>query len=410
MSYESRRRERKRKRQRRKKILFTIEILVLVLLSLVLVAAIWATHKFSLINHEELDQDKLKTADEVNANSNDSGNDGQGQTDSNLSGVELIALVGIDSRDEMEGENSDTMIIACIDHTNKTIRLASLYRDTYLNIGEDYDGTPDCYTKANAAYNYGGATQFLSMLNLNFDLNITEYMTVNFKALSDVVQALGGLDIDMTREEVIHLNNYNVETSAACGLEYEELSYPSAEEFDGAMTLTFHLNGSQAVSYARIRKTAGNDFRRTSRQRLVLEKIMEKAKTADLGTLNSIMDQVFPQITTNLDNSRLISMIQPVLGYTFAGQTGFPFTHLEDTGELTGEDCVLPVTLEYNAILLHQFLFPDTEYSPSETVQSYSATITAICGYGEDSIELAQSNEDNAEIPIWDPTAEAQGE
>ena len=408
MSYESRRRERRRKRQRRKRVLFAIEIIVLVLLSLVLVVSIWATHKFSLINHQDLDQDKLKTADQVNGDSSGDGSDNQTETDSDLSGVELIALVGIDTRDELEGENSDTMIIACIDHTNKTIRLASLYRDTYLNIGENYDGTPDCYTKANAAYNYGGATQFLSMLNLNFDLNITEYMTVNFKALSDVVEALGGLDIDMTREEVIHLNNYNVETSQACGLEYEELTYPSEEEFDGAMTLTFHLNGSQAVSYARIRKTAGNDFRRTSRQRLVLEKILEKAKTADLATLNSIMDQVFPQVTTNMDNSRLVSMIQPVLGYTFADQTGFPSTHLEDDGSLTGEDCVLPVTLEYNAIQLHQFLFPDTEYTPSETVQSYSATITAICGYGEESIELAQSNEDGAEIPVWDPTAEEQ--
>ena len=258
---------RRKKKIRRKRILFAVEIIVLLLLSLVLVVAVWAAHKFSLINHQELDEDRLLTSDKVNSGSVAAGDADGGQQNpvSSLTGVDVIALVGLDTRDELEGQNSDTMIIACINHNDKTIKLASLYRDTYLNVGDSYYGEPDYYTKANAAYNFGGPEQMLSMINLNFDLNITEFMTVEFKALADTIELLGGLDIDMTREEVIHLNNYNVETSSACEMEYAELELPSADEFDGAMTRTFHLNGSQAVSYARIRKTAGNDFRRTAR-------------------------------------------------------------------------------------------------------------------------------------------------
>lgn len=394
---------RRKKKIRRKRILFAVEIIVLLLLSLVLVVAVWAARKFSLINHQELDEDRLLTSDKVNSGSVAAGDaDGDQQNPvSSLTGVDVIALVGLDTRDELEGQNSDTMIIACINHNDKTIKLASLYRDTYLNVGDSYYGEPDYYTKANAAYNFGGPEQMLSMINLNFDLNITEFMTVEFKALADTIELLGGLDIDMTREEVIHLNNYNVETSSACEMEYAELELPSADEFDGAMTRTFHLNGSQAVSYARIRKTAGNDFRRTARQRLVLEKIMEKAKSADLGTLDAVLNTVLHQITTNMDNNKIVSMIQPLLSYTITDQTGFPFAHMEDDGSLTGEDCVLPVTLEYNAIHLHQFFFPDAAYTPSATVLEYSEQIIAECGYGEESVEMALGIDDGGEIPQW---------
>ena len=405
----------KKKKRRRRKILFVVEIIVLLLLSMVLFVTVWAAHKFSLVNHQELDQDRLFTADEVNAGQVATGDRAEDATQtaesvSTLTGVDMIALVGLDSRDEMSGKNSDTMIIACINHNEKTIKLVSVYRDTYLNVGNDYYGEPNYYTKANAAYNYGGPEQFLSMLNLNLDLNITQYATVNFSALATTIELLGGLDIEMTREELIHMNNYNVETSEACGVEYQAIEVPSAEEFDGAMTRTFHLNGTQAVSYARIRYTAGYDFRRASRQRLVLTKLMEKAKTMDLGTLDAVLNSVLPLVTTNLDNMKILSMIQPLMSYTMSqeDQTGFPFAHLQENSYLTGTDCVLPVTLAYNVTRLHQFLFPDTEYSPSATVQEYSDHITSVCGYDDSYIETALSVNDGATIPGWSQEQEAQ--
>lgn len=163
------------------------------------------------------------------------------------------------------------------------------------------------------------------------------------------------------------------------------------------------MNGSQAVSYARIRYTAGNDFRRASRQRLVLSKIMEKAKTVDLGTLDAVMNAVLPLVTTNLDNSKIVSMIQPLLTYSMPeeNQDGFPFAHMPDDGSITGSDCVIPVTLEYNVTRLHQFLFPNEEYSPSSVVQEYSYQIVIDSGYGEEDIDTALGMDDGAEIPKW---------
>ncbi len=398
----SNRNKRKRYSRKRRKRIFAIEIIVLVCLSVVLFGAIWFTHKMSLINHTELDTSRLYTSDQVNNNTETASGDVSETTQTqDLTGIDVIALVGLDTRpDEEDVNNSDTMIICVINHNKKEIRLCSLYRDTYLNVINDYYGNPDYYTKANAAYNYGGAEQFLSMLNLNLDLNITEYMTVDFKALAEVVDLLGGLDIDMTKEEVGHVNNYNVETSAACGVEYEALEYPDDPNFDGAITETFHCNGTQAVSYARIRYTSGNDFRRASRQREVLTLIKQKAQAADIGTIDSVLNAVLPDITTNIDNMKLISVITSAVTYGMGTDTqaGFPFVHVEDDGSRTGDDVVLPVTLAYNVQRLHEFLFPDEEYSPSETVLSYSQHISDVCGYTSDDIEWASQIEDGAAL------------
>ena len=380
---------RKARKRKRRKVLFAVEMVILALLTLVLLASIWVTHKFSLLNHQDLDDEKVVTAQEANKDSEEGA-----PQDTGLSGVDLFALVGLDTRGDYTGQNSDTMIIACVNHNDKTIKLVSLYRDTYLNIS--YPDEEPYYTKANAAYAKGGPEQMLTMLNTNLDLNITKYVTVDFEAVQEVVDALGGLDVDMTREEAIHLNNYNVETSEACHEDYEELELPPKDEFDGAITRTFHLNGSQTVSYARIRKTAGNDFRRTARQRYVLELIFAKAKTVDLGTLDSAMNAAFDDVTTNLSNTEILSMIQPLLTYTITSEEGFPFHQYsgENVEDVTGLDCVLPVTLEYNVKELHELLFPGEAYTPSQTVVERSDEVIYTTGYGESDIPEVQSDVD----------------
>lgn len=439
-----------RRNRNRRKGLLVAEIVILVILTAALIGAVWVTHKLSLVNYDSsFDRTKVQTATEANKNRSESKtkttpeptktpqNDSDQQTgndtmlphesaettqeetetavpESNLSGIDVVALVGLDTRpleeDEDTGDNSDTMIICVINHNTKSIKLASIYRDTLLNIGEDWDGTPDTYTKANAAYNIGGPEQFLSMVNLNLDLDITEYVTVEFKALATAIEMLGGIDVDLTYQEIVHLNNYNIETSAACDMEYVEIELPPLEELNGVMTRTYHLNGSQAVSYARIRYTDGFDFRRASRQRLVLTLLKEKAKNADLATINSLLNAVLPMVTTNLDSSKIFSMAWPVLFYDMSSddQSGFPFVHLEDDGVITGADCIIPVTLEYNVTKLHELLFPGQTYYPSEIVQEYSAYITEMTGYGEETIEPASEIPDDAEIPIYMPDAVQQ--
>ncbi len=411
----SRRRQQIKKRRR----VLIAEIVTICVLSVVLFGAIWFARKMSLVNHVELDDTKVHTSTEFNNKQNTqtaqatdgtqqqtpAASDQQAQQQTaNLTGVDVIALVGLDSRpDEAEVKNSDTMIICVLDHNAKTIKLCSVMRDTYLNIIEDYYGNPDYYAKANAAYNYGGPEQFLSMLNLNLDLDITEFITVDFTALAKVVDLLGGLDINMTKQELIHVNNYNVETSEICGVEYEEIPVPDDPDFDGYIARTFHVNGSQAVSYARIRYTEGYDFKRASRQREVLSLIKQKAATMDLGTLDSILNEVLPMVTTNIDNMKLITTATSILTYqmTEEDQAGFPFVHYEDDGSLTGTDCVIPVTLAYNVQLLHEFLFPDQEYVPKETMLEYSYQISMQTGLTEEDIDYCAQQGDLADVPKY---------
>lgn len=377
------------KRRRRRRVLFGIELTVLLVLGFVLFGYAYVNSKLGKIQTNDLDFSKIGVNHAVLE-----------AQEKKESGTQLIALVGMDSRDNSleGGDNSDTMIIACIDHDNQQIRLVSLYRDTWLNVFTK-DGKSK-YAKCNSAYAIGGPEQMLTMMNKNLDLNITEFATVNFKALSEAIDLLGGLDIDLTREELTHLNNYNKETAKVAGVEYEEIEMPPKSEFDGAITQTFHLNGTQSVSYARIRYTAGNDFRRAARQRHVIQKMMEKAKSADLSTLNNIMDTVFPMIKTSLKKDEIIKMGLNLLQYEMGEQAGFPFDHLEGenvTKAMDGNDCVVAVTLETNVVKLHNFLFPnETDYTPSAEVVEYSNHIIDRSGYGEEDIP---SQSESGELP-----------
>lgn len=421
------------RRRKKRRGLLLAELVILAVLTVALFGAVWINHKLSLVNYDkDFDPTKVKTATDVNkktgeeevvpAETEQASAAQAGQpvqtpaatpapadssqntepVDYGLEGVEMIALVGLDTRitEEYDGENSDTMMICCINHNTRTIKLISLYRDTFLNVGEDYYGSPDYYTKANEAYNLGGAAQFLSMLNLNLDLNITEYVSVEFKALATAIEMLGGIDVDLSYLEILHLNNYNIETSEACGMEYIPVELPPTDETDPT-TFTYHLNGSQAVSYARIRYTDGFDFRRTSRQRVVLTKLKEKAKSADMISLNNMLNAVLPLVTTNMDSAKILSMAVPILSYSMTpeDQSGFPFVHLEDDASITGIDCVLPITLEYNVTRLHEFLLPGVEYYPSSTVLGYSDYIISMTGYDESFIEPASQLDDDGALP-----------
>lgn len=376
-------------------------ILFLVILFTAAFLGIMLYTKLNLINHVDLDSGKLKVSDIFKTDKTPENNDpkteigeGEGNTeedDNPYTGFEIVALVGLDTRDSSELANSDTMIFACINHDERNIRLFSLYRDTLLNIGGN------TYRKANAAYCSGGPEKFLSMVNMNLDLNINKFVTTNFNALARTIDIIGGLDIDMTREELIHMNNYNVETSRVCGVEYQAVEVPDDVSFDGARTRTFHLTGTQTVSYARIRYTEGWDYKRTERQRTVLIKIRDKVLTAGVPTLIKICDAVFPQITTNLSTEEILRMARYCMSYDIIGSTGFPF---DKAGlDVDGMDAVVPTTLESNVIQLHQYIYPDVAYSPSAEVKAYSRTIEAKAN-GSDVSEVIP-----AETPT--PTPEA---
>ena len=346
LALEEKRRAKKKKRRRR------IGILVaeVIILSVLCVFA-YATVKMDKLDFNFLDEDKLEVYKDTGPYTN-------------------IALFGLDAREGESiesGVRSDSMMIASINNETNEVKVVSIFRDTLL---KQQDGTFD---KANAAYSYGGPQEAIALLNRNLDLDIKNYMNVDFKALSDVIDALGGMELELTAEEVVHMNNYCVETSEVTGKDYERIE----PEVAG----TYHLNGVQATSYARIRATAGGDYKRAERQRLVIEKIVEKAQKANLKTLDKIIDVVFPQVSTSFSSKDLIGIAANALSYQLGETQGFPYS-IADTDVVDGYEgsYVVPSDFDGDVKKLHEFLFNEKDYQVSDTVKEISHEIDVMSG------------------------------
>lgn len=322
--------------------------------------------KMTKIETTELDTDKLNIAE---------------TSEEQETGYLNVALFGLDSRegDLGKGNRSDTMMIASLNKATGEVKLVSVYRDTLLKLD---DGS---YNKANAAYAFGGPEGAISMINRSMDMDISKYVAVNFNALVDVIDALGGLDITLTDAEVVHMNNYCVETSKVTGADYTKIE----PEVAG----TYHLNGVQAVSYSRIRYTGGGDFERTSRQRHVLELIAEKAQSASFSTLNKIIDKVFPQVSTNFTIAEMIAYAKDIAKYKLGDSMGFPDNNSFDMLDVVGS-VVIPETLTSNVEDVHKFLFGDDGYTISSNITDIEAGIREKCTHKATSDSEIESDDD----------------
>ena len=322
--------------------------------------------KMTKIETTELDTDKLNIAE---------------TSEEQETGYLNVALFGLDSRegDLGKGNRSDTMMIASLNKATGEVKLVSVYRDTLLKLD---DGS---YNKANAAYAFGGPEGAISMINRSMDMDISKYVAVNFNALVDVIDALGGLDITLTDAEVVHMNNYCVETSKVTGADYTKIE----PEVAG----TYHLNGVQAVSYSRIRYTGGGDFERTSRQRHVLELIAEKAQSASFSTLNKIIDKVFPQVSTNFTITEMIAYAKDIAKYKLGDSMGFPDNNSFDMLDVVGS-VVIPETLTSNVEDVHKFLFGDDGYTISSNITDIEAGIREKCTHKATSDSEIESDDD----------------
>ncbi len=280
-------------------------------------------------------------------------------------GYHNIALFGVDARDGQlgRGTRSDTIIIASINLDTQEIKLVSVFRDTYLNLSND------SYNKCNAAYAQGGPEQAISMLNMNLDLDITDYVTVGFGGLIDSIDALGGIEMEIQDAEISHLNNYQLTMAEELGVDYTPVEHSGKQL----------LNGMQATAYCRIRYTTGDDFRRAKRQRDVLTAMVEKAKEASVSSLKEMVTAILPEVETSLGVNDIVSVLGTVAGYNVVASDGFPF---EDgrVGATVGSkgSCVIPVDLTDNVTALHELLYPGTEYQPSQQVHSISLEIAAL--------------------------------
>ena len=289
-----------KQKRKRKLILFIIEIIVLIIL---LVGVFYAS-KLNKINRQKLDESKVEKA-EVSK-----------ETEETLSGYTDIALFGLDNRSNgtYDTGNSDVIMILSINNDTKEVRMVSVYRDTYLDVSSKDEKRN--FQKCNSAYARGGAERAVSMLNKNLDLNIDNYVAFDFAAIADAIDLMGGIELDITEAEMKIMNESYITYT-------EDIVGKQSSLIDHAGTQT--VDGVQAVSYARIRYTAGGDFKRAERQRTVIAKTFEKAKKANLSKITQIMDTVFPEIKTDLSSTEMMKIVRIAMGYDISQSVGFPW-------------------------------------------------------------------------------------
>lgn len=301
-----------------------------------------------------------------------------------------IALFGIDARGEEFDKitHSDSIIVVNINNKTGEVKMVSMYRDTYVRIVKN-DGTVS-YDKLTNAYFLGGAECAINTLNTNYDLNIKDYAIINFSGLSDLIDLLGGIEVNLTKTEMKYVNGYLTETRKITGKKAPDLKTYGDN---------IHLTGLQAVAYCRIRYTTfidedgkklNNDYGRTARQRLVINKLVDKAKSAGADKILDMVNIIFKgqsqekTFMTSLTYEEIIDMIPTLLNFAMVqeeGKGGFPYSL--DTKTINKSSVVCHRGLSYNVKKLHEYLYDDTDYEPTKMVQSINETLIKITGFDE---------------------------
>ena len=287
----------------------------------------------------------------------------------NLQEYRNIALLGIDSREDDygTGNRSDCIIIASLNQKTGEVKLISVYRDTYVYVME---GKTKRLDKITHAYSYGGAQNTLKSLNEALDLNITEYVTVNFDAVIAAVDALDGVVIDIDSSELKYINDYIDATSQSSGVKSSHITKTGSQK----------VNGVQAVAYSRIRYTEGGDYKRAERMRTVVMAMLEKAKTLSLAQLNSFANEILPRISTNISTGDIWGLVPTLTSIRVGKSLGWPY---ETKGITLDRWYGVPVTLESNVKKLHEEAFEQADYEVSSTVKEMSDAIIKKTGYTE---------------------------
>lgn len=288
------------------------------------------------------------------------------QVASDLEDYQNIALLGIDARDMNDYENcrTDAMIILSIDKKNNEIRQISVYRDTYVHVNDQYG-----YDKITNIHAYAGTEATLHALNENMDLNIEDVVIVNWKAVADGIDALGGIEVEIQESEINEMNKYIKNTARTIGGSDEQITSAGMQT----------LNGVQAVTYSRIRKDAATgDYRRNERMKIVVAAAVEKAKANPLK-MKAAADVALPQVKSNMSTTKLMSVLMTFMKDDMTDSTGWPFSNSGWTAP-NGAWCGVPTTLSTNVAELHEEYFDQGSYTPTQTVQDISTAISVRTG------------------------------
>lgn len=352
-------------------LVFAVEIILLLLL-----LALWyIIGKINMIEYTPINKDAIVVNPDIDHN----------YTEEVLEGYTNILLLGTDIRDNGSkdvlfkvGENhTDSIIVASINNKTKEVRLVSVYRDTILQMSDVNNSGEPKFDKATEAIFWYGIESAISMINVNLDLDIQDYIMVNWEALIQIIDAVGGIDIEINDTELYWINAYLHDTSENTGRDFEYV------EHSGYV----HLDGIQATSYCRIRYGGGSDYRRTERQRNVIALVLQKAKSIDITQLNSAINSIFGNVATSLELKEILDLAKSVTSYTLTDTAGLPFSLTDQIQYPAGlpsiTDPVFPTTLEDSVVQLHKFLFDTENYSVSDTVKRISDEIAAIVAAGK---------------------------
>ncbi len=347
-----------------------LKIFFIILLILLIIAAAIGIGVYSFI-HGKLDKLNYAEIDTSNIGISQ-------QADEKLKGYRTFAVFGVDSRGDNyddDGNRSDSIILATLNQDTGEISMVSIYRDSYVDVDENGRTRLD---KINHAFAYGGIENSLRSINKALDLNIREYIAVNFYALIDAVDALGGLDLNIENDERQVMNNVYIKELNE-HLPTERPGYGRVENITHAGKQ--HVNGAQVLAYCRVRYTSGGDYKRTERMRTVINMLLDKVKGLSVGELNAFVDTMLPKVQTNVKSGDIIKLASGVFGYKMSDTSiGWPYML---TGWTSDAWYAVPCTLESNVVRLHQEVFGDSDYVASDEVKDMSSRIVSKTGKTE---------------------------
>ncbi|WP_235068999.1 LCP family protein [Turicibacter sp. TJ11] len=325
-------------------------ILTIVLALLIVPVAVGAVYMNLILDKVTVSEDEFDKDFDLNVNTNLENSD-----------VKNIALFGVDCRtDDYSGCRSDVMMVLSYNQKENNVTVTSLVRDTYVEIGDRG------FDKLNHAYAFGGAELAIQTINKTFDLNIEDYVTVDFWAVEAIIDALGGVMIDVSSKEMEYVNDYmnELNTNSPDGHLVDKLTNSGYQR----------LNGRQAVAYMRIRHVGDGDFERMQRQREVMEVALEGMKTISLSKMLTLVNDLISTVKTNLSKGEIIDLVTKVAtkGIPKMEQFQLP-TRDEGVGmNINGIYYFVPNTLLENVRLFHESTYQEQIYEPSDYVISLS--------------------------------------
>ncbi|MGI6721798.1 MAG: LCP family protein [Anaerovoracaceae bacterium] len=336
-----------------------LRVIVIIIAIIVAAAAIASAYTYNRVISELDKLDTVKLTGKLDIDP---------KVGNELKNYRNILLLGIDTR---AGESddycrSDACIVISINKKTEKVRMISVVRDSYLDIEENGEHVLDKLTHAHA---YAGPRNTIRALNRNLDLNIREYMRVNWRTVADLVDELGGVTVNIKDYEVAEMNKYIRDTNQSLKGSTAKIEKPGRQK----------LNGVQAVTYCRIRKVGNGDVERAQRMRRVLTCCYDKIKEKRLSELTALADKVLPEINTNLDGREAASLLYGFTKYKIVESEGWPYEW--DGATINGVSYDVPITLEYNVEKLHEDAFGQKNYKPTKRVREISERVAQSSGY-----------------------------